>query len=201
MFTSINPATGEPGQSFAELTEAQVEARVAKAHTAFLDWRTSDPHDRMTLLRHIAEAFEDDKDRLARIATEEMGKTLKSAVAEVEKCASAFRYYAKHGAQFLKPAEVETPVGHATAHWLPMGVVLAVMPWNFPYYQVARFAAPNLMLGNTILLKHAPNCPQSALLMEEIFVAAGLPADAYVNVFASNEQVADMIADPRVHTL
>lgn len=121
MFTSIDPATGKPGQSHGELTDAQVEARVAKAYTAFLDWRESELKTRTALLRHIAEAFEDDKDRLARIATDEMGKTLKSAIAEVEKCASAFRYYAKHGASMLRPTEVETPAGHATARWLPMG--------------------------------------------------------------------------------
>ena len=131
MFTSINPATGQPGRSFAELTDAQVDARLARAHEAFLIWRESDLADRMTLLLHIAERFEDDKDRLARIATEEMGKTFKSAVAEVEKCASAFRYYARHGAQLLKSVEVDTPVGHTVARWLPMGPVLAVMPWNF----------------------------------------------------------------------
>ena len=105
MFTSINPATGQPGQRFAELTDAQVDARLAKAHETFLAWRENGLDDRMTLLRHIAERFEDDKDRLARIATEEMGKTLKSAIAEVEKCASAFRYYARHGAQLAVPMQ------------------------------------------------------------------------------------------------
>ena len=198
MFTSINPATGEPGQSYAELTEAQVESRVAGAHAAFLDWRTSDPKDRMTLLRHIAEAFEDDKERLARIATEEMGKTFKSAIAEVEKCAAAFRYYSKHGAQFLKPVEVETPVGHATARWLPTGVVLAVMPWNFPYWQVIRFAAPAIMAGNAGLLKHASSVQGCAAAIEETILQGGAPAGLFQNLAIKSDKIANLIADDRV---
>ena len=198
MFTSINPATGESGQSFAELTDAQIEARLANAHAAFLDWRTSDPHDRMTLLRHIAEVFEDDKDRLARIATEEMGKTLKSAVAEVEKCAAAFRYYAKHGAQLLKPVEVDTPVGHATARWLPTGVVLAIMPWNFPYWQVIRFAAPAIMAGNVGLLKHASSVQGCAAAIEEAILAGGAPEGLFQNLAIKSDKVNALIADDRI---
>jgi succinate-semialdehyde dehydrogenase / glutarate-semialdehyde dehydrogenase len=198
MFTSINPATGETGQSFADLTDAQVDAKLATAHAAFLDWRTSELTDRMTLLRHIAEAFEDDKQRLARIATDEMGKTLKSAIAEVEKSASAFRYYAKHGAQLLKPVDVDTPVGHAQARWLPMGAVLAVMPWNFPYWQVVRFAAPAIMAGNVGLLKHASSVQGCAAAMEETILAAGAPEGLFQNLAIKSGKVADIIADDRV---
>ena len=198
MFTSINPATNEPGRSFAELTDAQVEARLAKAHEAFLAWRSSDLADRMTLLRHIAERFEDDKDRLARIATGEMGKTLKSAVAEVEKCASAFRYYARHGAQLLKVVEVDTPVGHAVARWLPMGPVLAVMPWNFPYWQVVRFAAPAIMAGNVGLLKHASSVQGCAAALEETILAAGAPEGLFQNLAIKSAKVAELIADDRI---
>ncbi|MEO5492685.1 MAG: NAD-dependent succinate-semialdehyde dehydrogenase [Sphingomonas sp.] len=198
MFTSINPATGEPGQSHAELTDAQVESRLANAQAAFLEWRESDLTTRTTLLRHIAEAFADDKDRLARIATEEMGKTLKSAVAEVEKCASAFRYYAKHGAKLLAPTEVETPVGHATARWLPMGPVLAVMPWNFPYWQVIRFAAPTIMAGNVGLLKHASSVQGCAAAIEETILKAGAAEGLFQNLPIKSAKVADLIADDRV---
>ena len=198
MFTSINPATGKPGLSHAELTDAQVEARVAKAHDAFLAWRESDLKDRMTLLRHIAERFEDDKERLARIATEEMGKTLKSAVAEVEKCAAAFRYYSRHGAQLLKPVEVDTPVGHAVARWLPMGPVLAVMPWNFPYWQVVRFAAPAIMAGNVGLLKHASSVQGCAAALEETIQAGGAPEGLFQNLAIKSAKVAELIADDRI---
>ncbi|MBN8816598.1 MAG: NAD-dependent succinate-semialdehyde dehydrogenase [Sphingomonas sp.] len=198
MFTSINPATGQPGQSYAELTDAQVEARLAKAQATFLDWRESDLTTRTTLLRHIAEAFEDDKDRLARIATEEMGKTFKSATAEVLKCASAFRYYAKHGVKLLAPTEVETPVGHATARWLPMGPVLAVMPWNFPYWQVIRFAAPTIMAGNVGLLKHASSVQGCAAAIEATILKAGAPEGLFQNLPIKSSKVADLVADDRI---
>ncbi len=198
MFTSINPATGEPGLNHAELTDAQVEARLAKAQTAFLAWRDSEIEERKTLLRHIAERFEDDKERLARIATEEMGKTLKSAVAEVEKCASAFRYYARHGAQLLRPVEIDTPVGHAVARWLPMGPVLAVMPWNFPYWQVVRFAAPAIMAGNVGLLKHASSVQGCAAALEETILAGGAPEGLFQNLAIKSDKVAGLIADDRI---
>lgn len=198
MFTSINPATNESGRNFAALTDAQVEARLAKAHDAFLAWRESGLDDRMTLLRHIAERFEDDKERLARIATEEMGKTLKSAVAEVEKCAAAFRYYARHGARLLSSVEVDTPVGHAVARWLPMGPVLAVMPWNFPYWQVVRFAAPAIMAGNVGLLKHASSVQGCAAALEETILAGGAPEGLFQNLAIKSDKVADLIADDRI---
>jgi succinate-semialdehyde dehydrogenase/glutarate-semialdehyde dehydrogenase len=198
MFTSINPATGEPGQSHAALTDAQVEARLAKAHAAFLDWRESELTARTALLRRIAEAFEDDKDRLARIATEEMGKTLKSAIAEVEKCAAGFRYYAKHGAKLLAPTEVDTPAGHVTARWLPMGPVLAVMPWNFPYWQVIRFAAPTIMAGNVGLLKHASSVQGCAAAIEATILKAGAPGGLFQNLAIKSGRIADLIADDRI---
>lgn len=198
MFTSINPATGQPGQSHAELTDTQIDTRLAKAQATYLDWRESDLATRTTLLRHIAEAFEDDKDRLARIATEEMGKTLKSAIAEVEKCASAFRYYAKHGARLLAPTEVETPVGHATARWLPMGPVLAVMPWNFPYWQVIRFAAPTIMAGNVGLLKHASSVQGCAAAIEATILKASAPEGLFQNLPIKSDKIAGLIADDRI---
>lgn len=198
MFTSINPATGEPGLSHAELTDAQIETRLARAHDTFLSWRESEIEERKTLLRHIAERFEDDKDRLARIATEEMGKTLKSAIAEVEKCASAFRYYARHGAQLLKPVEIDTPIGHAVARWLPMGPVLAVMPWNFPYWQVVRFAAPAIMAGNVGLLKHASSVQGCAAALEETILAGGAPEGLFQNLAIKSDKVAGLIADDRI---
>jgi len=198
MFTSINPATGKPGQSHAELTDAQIEARLAKASTMFQAWRTSDPHDRMALLRRIAEAFEDDREALARIATEEMGKTLKSAVAEVEKCASAFRYYARHGLRLLATTDVETPAGAVHTRWLPMGPVLAVMPWNFPYWQVIRFAAPTIMAGNVGLLKHASSVQGCAAAIEATILKAGAPDGLFQNLAIKSDKIAGLIADDRI---
>ncbi len=129
-----------------------------------------------------------------------MGKPVRQAAGEVKLSSMIYAYYAEQGPELLEDEPLDVPGAEETVvRKLPVGPLLGIMPWNFPYYQVARFAAPNLMLGNTIVLKHAPSCPQAALLMEEIFVAAGLPADAYVNVFATNDQIADMIADPRIH--
>ena len=128
-----------------------------------------------------------------------MGKPIFQAQIEVDIVASIYRYYADNGPSFLEDEELEVAAGgKAIVRKDGLGVLLGIMPWNFPYYQVARFAAPNLMNGNTILLKHAPQCPESALAMEQIFRDAGAPEGAYVNVFATNEQVADIIADPRV---
>ena len=128
-----------------------------------------------------------------------MGKPVRQGKGEAKISSMIYQYYADEGPGLLEDERLDVPGAEETVvRRLPVGPLLGIMPWNFPYYQVARFAAPNLMLGNTILLKHAPSCPQSALLMEEMFAEAGLPADAYINVFATNDQVADMIADPRV---
>ena len=155
MFTSINPATGETVATYPELTDAEVEKKVAAAHAAFAQWRTTDLATRTALLSAIADQFEANKQRLGEIATREMGKTLKSAIAEIEKCVSGFRYYAEHGPKLLEPVEVPLAKGTGSARWLPIGVVLAIMPWNFPYWQVVRFLAPCILAGNVGLLKHA----------------------------------------------
>lgn len=198
MFTSINPATAERIADYAALTDAQVMARLDLACDTFTTWRLSDPHDRMTLLRHIAEVFEDDRAALARIATQEMGKTLKSAMAEVEKCAAAFRYYARHGLKLLEATEVESPAGHVTARWTPLGPVLAVMPWNFPYWQVVRFAAPTIMAGNVGLLKHASSVQGCAAAIEAAVRKAGAPEGLFQNLAISSDSIAALIADDRV---
>ena len=155
MFTPINPATGEAGEPIAELTADELEAKVARAHAAFSTWRNTDYATRTALLEKIAEQFDANRRRLAEIATREMGKTLASSLAEVEKCAGGFRHYAQNGPAMLESRVFETAAGKATARWLPMGPVLAVMPWNFPYWQVVRFLAPTIMAGNVGLLKHA----------------------------------------------
>src|SRR6202451_2477695 len=128
-----------------------------------------------------------------------MGKVTKAALGELRFAAAIYQYYADNGAALLKDEPLASNLpGTAWVRKFPIGALLGIMPWNYPYYQVARFAAPNLMIGNTIVLKHAPQCPESALAMEQIFRDAGLPQDAYINVFATNEQVATMVADPRI---
>lgn len=194
MFTSINPATGEPGESFAELTAAETEARVARAHAAWTAWRTTDYATRTALLERIAEQFEANTRHLAEIATREMGKTLKSAIAEVEKCAAGFRHYAQEGPAMLAPRGF----ANATATWHPLGPVLAVMPWNFPYWQVVRFLAPTIMAGNVGLLKHASNVQGVAAAIEAMVTAAGAPAGLFQNLAIKSDKVAGLIADDRI---
>jgi succinate-semialdehyde dehydrogenase / glutarate-semialdehyde dehydrogenase len=198
-YAVTNPATGRVEAEYPLATEAQLEASVSSAQAAFETWRGSAVEQRAALLARVAQAYEDRRDELAAIITREMGKPLFQAGIEVDIVASIYRYYATNGPGFL--ADEALPVaagGEAVVSKEGLGVLLGIMPWNFPYYQVARFAAPNLMNGNTVLLKHAPQCPESALAMEEIFREAGAAEGTYVNVFASNEQVSTLIADDRV---
>lgn len=194
MFTSIDPATGAPGQSYRELTGDEIETRLARASAAFRDWRVTDYATRTALLARIAEQFDANTHRLAEIATREMGKTLKSAIAEVEKCAAGFRHYAQEGPAMLEPRQFQG----ATATWHPMGPVLAVMPWNFPYWQVVRFLAPTIMAGNVGLLKHASNVQGVAAAIEEMVIAAGAPAGLFQNLPIKSDKVAALIADHRI---
>ena len=198
MFQSIDPATGAPGATYPELTAAEVETRLARAHDAFQTWRVTPVEERARLLLAIGERFEAEKRRLAEIAVREMGKTLASAVAEVEKCAAAFRYYAQEGPAMLAPRTVETAGGPATTHFLPLGPVLAIMPWNFPYWQVVRFMAPTLLAGNVGLLKHASLTQGCAAAIEEMAVSAGAPAGVFQNLAIRSGAVEALIADPRV---
>ncbi|MGH6614238.1 NAD-dependent succinate-semialdehyde dehydrogenase [Sphingomonas sp.] len=198
MFTSINPATGDAGDSFAELTADEIEAKVQRAHDAFRSWRTTDYATRTALLSAIADQFDANRQRLAEIAVREMGKTLKSALAEVEKCAIGFRHYAQEGPTMLASREIATATGKATARWLPMGPVLAVMPWNFPYWQVVRFLAPTIMAGNVGLLKHASSVQGVAAAIEEMVIAAGAPVGVFQNLAIKSNKVDALIADDRI---
>ena len=198
MFTSINPATGEPGDTFAELTADEIEAKLIRAHAAYGAWRTIEIATRTALLEAIADQFEANKRRLAEIATREMGKTLKSAIAEVEKCVTGFRHDAKAGPAMLEPHTIPTAAGSATARWLPMGPVLAVMPWNFPYWQVVRFLAPTILAGNVGLLKHASSVQGCGAAIEEMVTAAGAPVGVFQNLAIKSGRVEALIADPRI---
>ncbi len=198
-YATVNPATGETLQEFATLDATGVEDVLARAHRGYAGWRATPVQDRAAVLTRTAEIYRERADELARVMSLEMGKTLREAHGEVKLSADIFAYYGQHGAEFLADRALDVPGSDdQVVRKEAIGVLIGVMPWNFPHYQVARFAAPNLMTGNTIVLKHASSCPQSALLIEEILQQAGLPEDAYVNAFASTDQIADMIADPRV---
>ncbi len=195
----VNPATNETEREFASATDAEVQQLLQRSDQAYRSWRTTSKADRAKVLLRVAELYKERIDELAALITREMGKPTREAKGEVLLAASIYKYYAQQGPGFLEDAPLNPRAGGtALVRKEPVGPLLGIMPWNFPYYQVARFAAPNLLIGNTIILKHAPQCPESALAMEQIFHDAGLADDAYLNVFASNDQVADMIADPRV---
>jgi succinate-semialdehyde dehydrogenase / glutarate-semialdehyde dehydrogenase len=198
-YQSINPATGETIFEAPTASDEEIQTALKQAQSAYESWRQSAVPDRAEVLRRVAALYRERRQELAELISLEMGKPVSQALGEVGLVADIYEYYAEEGPGFMadEPLKVRGG-GEAVVRSAPVGVLLGIMPWNYPYYQVARFAAPNLMLGNTILLKHAPSCPQSALAMEQIFRDARLPDGAYVNVFATNEQVADIIADPRV---
>jgi succinate-semialdehyde dehydrogenase/glutarate-semialdehyde dehydrogenase len=199
MFKSVNPATGEVLATYQELSKSEVDARLDNAISAFDAWRQTDLATRCKLLGKIADGYETHKDRLARMATDEMGKTFASAKAEVVKCASAFRYYAEHGEAMLQVERYDlSGGGSAELHWLPLGPVLAVMPWNFPYWQAVRFLAPAILAGNAAVLKHASIVQGCAALMEEVFLAAGGPAGLFQNLAVKSGMIADIINDERI---
>jgi succinate-semialdehyde dehydrogenase / glutarate-semialdehyde dehydrogenase len=195
----VNPATGKLENEFPTATDAEISDVLDRAARGYSSWRRTSLPERADILRQVAKLYKERSGDLAAIITREMGKTTAEAKGELAFTVGIYRYYADNGADLLKdePLSSNTP-GSAWVRKSPIGALLGIMPWNYPYYQVARFAAPNLMIGNTIILKHAPQCPESALAMQQIFHDAGLPADAYINVFATNEQIAGMIADPRI---
>jgi len=198
MFTSINPATGEKADPVPEMDEAGLELALDRAQTAYRAWRTTPLERRTDLLTAIADQWEANKQHLAETAVREMGKTITGAIAEVEKCISGFRHYAEQGPGYLAPTEVKTAAGHATARWLPMGPVLAVMPWNFPYWQVVRFLAPTILAGNVALLKHASSVQGCAQLMQQLASAAGAPDGLFQNLPIKSDKISGIVADPRV---
>lgn len=195
---SINPATGKTERQFDLLDDAAIDAAIEKAHQAFVNGRSLTLEERASRMRKAAELLRTDKDRLGRMMTMEMGKTLASAVAEVEKCALACDYYATETAGILADRKLADDDNDSYVRYLPIGPVLAVMPWNFPFWQVFRFAAPALMAGNTGLLKHASNVPQCALAIEDIFTRAGFPEGCFQTLLISSDQVENVLKDDRV---
>ncbi|MFS0866633.1 NAD-dependent succinate-semialdehyde dehydrogenase [Microbacterium sp. 179-B 1A2 NHS] len=200
-YTVIDPATGETHATYPTATAAEIEQAVAAADAAARSWgRSSAPAERAALLRRVAELHRERRDELAKLIVREMGKQIDGALGEVDFAADITEYYADNIEKITADAPVDIDGdGTAVIRKEPLGPLLGIMPWNFPYYQVARFAAPNLAIGNTILLKHAPQCPESSAAIEAMYRDAGFPDGAYTNLYATNEQAAEIIADPRVH--
>jgi succinate-semialdehyde dehydrogenase/glutarate-semialdehyde dehydrogenase len=201
LYAVVDPHTGETVQEYPTATDQQIEEALAAATTAFKEWsKNTTVAERAALIRKVGQLHAERADELAKIIVREMGKPFDDAKGEVEFSAAIYEYYADNAEKFLadEPIELLDGEGSAVIKRTAVGVLLGIMPWNYPYYQVARFAGPNLTLGNTIVLKHAPQCPESAAAIQRIFDDAGYPEGAYVNVYATNEQVADMIADPRI---
>ena len=199
VYTSTNPATGEVLATYPEINDDDVDELVRHAATTHTQWAARPAQQRSAVLRRVAEIHRERVDELAALLTLEMGKPITQARNEVNLVASIYEYYADHLEEFL--SDHPLPIageGTAVVHSEPIGALLGVMPWNFPYYQVARFAAPNLALGNTVIVKHSRNCPQSALAIEEVLREAGVPEGGYANAFISSDQVAGVIGDERI---
>src|SRR5215207_1208572 len=198
---TINPATGETLKTYEPLSDDALEEKIARAAAAWAGYRLTTADQRAGWLNAAADVLDGDAGTVAELMTTEMGKTLASAKAEVAKCAKALRWYAEHGPAMLRPEKKDAEAVKAQDAYVvhqPMGVVLAIMPWNFPLWQAMRFAAPALMAGNVGLLKHASNVPQTALYLEELFRKAGFPADVFQTLLIGSSAVEKVLRDDRV---
>ncbi len=201
VYAVVDPATGQTVKEYPSITDEELRAAIATADAAHREWSSSTTvAERAALIRRVGELHAEQSERLAEIIVREMGKPIEAAIGEVEFCKAIYDFYADNAETLMadEPITLLDGAGSALVRRSSIGVLLGIMPWNYPYYQVARFAGPNLVIGNTILLKHAPQCPESAAAMEEIFREAGFPEGAYINVYATNEQIEWVIADPRV---
>ena len=201
MYAVVDPATGETLKEYPTITDDELRDAIARADRAHREWsRAATVADRASLVRRVGELYSERRKELAEIIVAEMGKPVGQARGEVDFCASIYGFYADNAEALMADEAIEllNGEGSAVVRRSSLGVLLGIMPWNFPYYQVARFAAPNLIIGNTLLLKHAPQCPQSAEAIAQMFGEAGFPDGAYVNIYATNEQIEWVIADPRV---
>lgn len=197
-YQSINPYTNEEFASYDNPTAEQVEEAINLAHTLYKKWRHEDPSERAKFLHKIADAFREHEDELAKMMTLEMGKVLRESKEEVELCASICDYYADNAAAMLEPTPIKSDLRNAYYLKQATGVIMACEPWNFPVYQVVRIFAPNFVVGNPVLLKHAHNVPSSAALIAKIIKRAGAPEGSLINLFLSYDQLANIIADPRI---
>src|ERR1700723_1854931 len=197
-YRSVNPATGEVLKTFAEHTDQEVAQALATADKAFASWAASPVNERAKVIARAAQVLLERKSELAKLATLEMGKCIAESRGEVDLSAAILQYFAEHAAEFLAPKVIKSAMGDAHLEFSPLGVLLSIQPWNYPYYQLSRFVGPHLMSGNTILLKHASSVPQCAVAFERILKVAGLPDGVYTNLFLSSDQAGALIDDPRV---
>jgi succinate-semialdehyde dehydrogenase / glutarate-semialdehyde dehydrogenase len=200
-YAVTNPATGELVKAYLTIGDAELADAIATADRAHRGWsRTTTIEERAALVRRVGELHLERRGELAEIIVREMGKPVGEALGEVDFCSAIYEYYADNASTLLadEPISLSDGDGSAFVRRSSIGVILGIMPWNLPYYQVARFAGPNLVVGNTILLKHAPQCPESAAAMQTVYDDAGFPIGAYTNIYATNDQIAEVIADPRV---
>ncbi|KAI9025722.1 hypothetical protein DFJ74DRAFT_665327 [Hyaloraphidium curvatum] len=200
-YAVVDPATGQTVKTYPTATDAQLEEALAAAAGAYKTWsKKTTVAERAALVKKVAALHAERRDELAGIINKEMGKPLDQALGEVDFCVAIYDYYGDNAEKFLADEPIELLGGEGTAviRRTAVGTILGIMPWNYPYYQVARFAGPNLALGNTVVLKHAPQCPESAAAIQKIYDDAGYPAGCYNNVYATNEQIAKLIADPRI---
>ena len=203
-YAVVNPATGEKVQEYPEITDQELDSAIGKAEDAHRSWaQTTTIAERAAMIQKVADMHVERRETLAAIAVKEMGKPMEQALMEVDFCGDIYGYYAENAEEFLadEPIELLAGEGSALIRRTSMGPLLGIMPWNFPYYQVARFAGPNLIVGNTILLKPAPQCPESAEAIQQMYDDAGFPAGAYQTILATNDQIAEAIADPRVRAV
>lgn len=198
MYKVTNPATGQVLEEFPVASDDEIRQALDDSDRAYYSWRQLSVHDRAKIIRRAGELFSTRAEELGKIMTTEMGKRIEESLGEMAIVAEICAYYADNSENLLSDEFMTIQGGEARIQKRPIGVLLGIMPWNYPAYQVARFAVPNLLLGNTILLKHAPSCPKSAAAIEELFLEAGVPAGAYINVYATNEQVEWMLADPKI---
>jgi succinate-semialdehyde dehydrogenase / glutarate-semialdehyde dehydrogenase len=200
-YAVINPATGEQVKTYPTITDDELDGAIARAYETHQGWlRSTSVEERAALVRRVGELHTERREQLAEITVREMGKPTEQALGEIDFCADIYGYYADNGPDLLKDEPITLLAGDGSAiiRRSSVGVILGIMPWNFPTYQVARFAGPNLVIGNAVLLKHAPQCPETAEALQSIYLDAGFPDGAYVNIYATNDQIANVIADPRV---
>ncbi len=195
---SVNPYNNQLLKTFDELSDEQLDSLVVRAYAAYEDWRRLDYSKRSEVLKKVASEMRSKRDQLARISTEEMGKRFGESKGELALSAKIIEYYAENGEKFLEPQKISVKYGEAEVRNEPIGPLLGVMPWNFPYYQVVRFAAPNLMAGNVVLIKHASNVPQTAVAIEELFRAAGAEEGIYTNLLVKGSRVDRVIDNPMI---
>jgi succinate-semialdehyde dehydrogenase/glutarate-semialdehyde dehydrogenase len=197
-FISINPATEEINATYDSHSDAQVQSAIAEAHDAFSSWKELSFADRAVYMVRAAELIESEIPVIAELMSSEMGKTFAAAKGEAAKCASTMRYYAEHAEELLATESIKTPAKNSGVRYDPVGALFGIMPWNFPLWQITRFVAPNMMAGNVVLIKHAPNVPGCAKFMADLFTRAGFPTGVYTNLFVEVEQVESIISDARI---